>query len=147
MKLPYDFRSWLWTVNGVPLVGFAAGDDAVTMERNEDSFSHEVGVTGEMSVSRSANRTGKFTFKLAANSASNTYLGSLMALQEGGATSFVAVRVGCQDQALQDVCTGTIGFLLKPAGMTRGAKPGDMEWSIVVERMDFVYGGASIFDL
>ena len=147
MKLPYDFRSWIWILNGVPLGGFAAGDDAVMIERNEDSLSHEVGVTGEMSVSRSANRTGKITFKFAANSASNTYLGGLMALQEGGTATWTSVRMQCQDQALQDVATGTVGYIVKPASMTRGAKPGDMEWSLVFERLDMVYGGASVFDL
>lgn len=147
MKMPYDFRSWIWILNGVPLGGFATGDDAVTIERNEDSFSHEVGVTGEMTVSRSANRSGKVTLKLAANSASNTYLGALLALQEGGAATFVPARMICQDQALQDVATGTVGYIMRPATMTRGGKPGDMEWTLVFERLDMVFGGASVFDL
>ncbi len=147
MKLPYDFRSWTWVVNGAPVVGFAKGDDVVKVERNTDSYAFEVGADGRMSVFRSADRTGKITFKLAPNSESNTAFGILMDLQEGGAATFVPVRFGAQDQALQDVCTGTIGVLMRPAMIGRGEKPSDQEWTMLVERADFKYGGATIFDL
>ena len=83
----------------------------------------------------------------APNSESNTFLGGLLDFQEGGPRTFIPVRVACKDNNLQDVCTGTIGDLLRPAKMTRGAKPGDQEWKIIVERQDFFYGGGTVFDL
>jgi hypothetical protein len=147
MKMPYDFASWTWILNGVTLGGFAKGDDVVTVKRRTDSFSDEVGADGRMTVFRSRDRSGEVTFKFAADSASNTYLGTLCELQEGGPATFVPIRFYAKDQALQDVAIGTVGYIKKPADFGRGEKPSDMEWTLVIERTDHTYGGASIFDL
>jgi hypothetical protein len=142
MKLPFDFRAWQFLVNGVALGEFAAGDDAFEVDRNEDSFDYAVGVTGEMSAYLNANRSGMVTVKLAANSASNTYLGTLMNLQEGGYKTFVPIVFAAKDQALQDVVDGLKGVIVRPSKMTRGQKPGDQEWKFLLERVDFFFGGA-----
>lgn len=147
MKTPYDFRSWKWVVNGGVISGFAKGDGVVKVERNSDSYSWDVGADGRLSVYRSADRSAKITFKLAPNSESNTFLGALMDLQEGGFPVFVPIVIGAQDIAQQDVFAGTKGVMLRPPGFERGATPGDQEWSIITERGDFKYGGGTVFDL
>ena len=142
MKMPYDFRSWVHLVNGVVLDGFAPGDDAFEFDRNTDSFSSEVGVQGDMSVAISADRSTTLTIKLLANSSSNTYLGTLCDLQEGGPATFVPVRYAAKDTNLQDIAEGNVGYIMRPSKMTRGGKAGEQEWKLVFARGDFKFGGA-----
>jgi hypothetical protein len=95
-----------------------------------------------MSVALTANKTGTVTLKLLANASSNTYLGTLMDLEEGGPQTFVPVHFEAKDNSLQDAVATTAGYILRPASIQRGGKASDHEWKMVFERIDFKYGGA-----
>ena len=137
---PYSFINTVVLVNGVEITGWADGDDAIDMKRRVDSASDKVGAGGSMMVSISADRSGEFTFKLQQTSSSNKYLSDLIALQEGGAATFVPVQVMFQDTFRQDLGTGTVGYLKKHTDMTRGTGGNNQEWTVVVERLDLVCG-------
>jgi hypothetical protein len=137
---PYSFQNTVMLVNGVEITGWADGDDVISISRRTDSASDKVGADGRMMVSISADRSGEITFKLQMTSSSNRYLSSLIALQEAGAAKFVPVTVMFQDTFRQDLATGTIGYLKKPADLTRGSQAGNTEWTCVVERLDMLLG-------
>lgn len=140
----YSFQNTVVLVNGVEITGWADGDDVIGIARRSDSASDKVGAGGDMMVSLSADKSGEFTFKLQQTSSSNKFLNSLMALQEGGAKTFVPVTVLFQDSYRNDLATGTIGYLKKPSDMSRGAQAGNQEWVVVVERLDMLLGDPAL---
>lgn len=140
----YSFNNTVMLVNGVEITGWDEGDDVIQIKRRSDSASDKVGAGGEMMVSLSSDKSGEITFKLQQTSSSNKYLNSLCALQEGGAKTFVPVNTLFQDTYRQDLATGTIGYIKKPADMTRGAKATSQEWVIVTERLDLLLGDPSL---
>jgi hypothetical protein len=136
----YSFQNLVVLINGVELNSFADGDDVVQVTRRQDSASDEVGADGKMMVAISADKSGEFTFKLQQTSPSNKFLMGLLALQEGGASSFVPVSVLVQDTYRNDLATGTTGYLKKSADMTRGKGGNTQEWTVVTERLDQIFG-------
>lgn len=134
----YSFLDTLLIVSGVDIEGFSDGDDVIAMERLTDSAGHKIGADGEMTVAISADRSGVVKFKLSQSSSSNSYLSGLVSLQENGV--FTPIFVMLKDIRGNDIGTGTQGYIPKPANMVRGAGVNDQEWSIVVERLDLLYG-------
>lgn len=136
----YSFLDTLLLVNGVEITGFDEGDDAIILDRLEDSAMHKVGVDGEMSVAISADRSGSATFRLMQTSSSNLYLSGLVSSQENGV--FVPIFMQFKDTYGNDLGSGTQGYITRPAGMTRGENVNSQEWVVVVERLDLLHAGA-----
>lgn len=140
----YSFKNTIVVVNGVEITGWSEGDDVIKISRLNDSASHKIGADGGMMMSISADKSGEFTFKLMQTSPSNKFLSSLMALQEGGALTFIPVSVLFQDLFRQDRAAGTAGYLKKPADISRGKEGQEQEWTIVVERLDMLMGDPAL---
>ena len=136
----YSFQDYSVLVNGVELSGFADGDDAFMAERRVDSASDKVGADGKMMVSISADKSGEFTFKLQQTSPSNKMLMALLGLQEFSAKTFVPINVIARDTYRNDVASGTVGYIKRPAPQQRGMEGTNQEWTIVTERMDLIFG-------
>ncbi len=136
----YSFLDTLLLVNGVEISGFDEGDDAITLDRVNDSASDKVGVDGEMTVSISSDRRGDVTFRVMQSSDSNTYLGGLVSGMENGA--FVPIFLQFKDTRGGDLGSGTQGYIRKPAPMTRGENANGQGWIIRVERLDLIYNAA-----
>lgn len=136
----YSFQNTVVVINGIELTGWAEGDDAIDIKRRADSASDKIGAGGEMMVSVSADKSGEMTFKLQQTSSSNKYLNSLCQLQESNGADFTPVHVLFQDTFRQDLASGTVGYVKKPADIQRGAQGNNQEWTIVVERLDLVFG-------
>lgn len=136
----YSFQNTVVILNGVELTGFADGDDVISIKRRVDSISDKVGADGKMMASVSADKSGEIGFKLQQTSSSNKYLNSLMQRQEAAGSTFAPIAVLFQDTYRQDLATGTVGYLKKPADMNRGAMGQMQEWTLVVERLDLVFG-------
>lgn len=140
----YSFNNTVMLVNGVEITGWDEGDDVIQIKRLSDSASHKIGAGGEMMVSLSADKSGAFTFKLQQTSSSNKYLNSLLALQEGGAKTFVPINTLFQDTYRNDLATGTVGYLRKAPDLSRGAKAGTHEWEVITERLDMLLGDPAL---
>jgi hypothetical protein len=136
----YAFNNTVVLINGVEITGWADGDDVIKISRRTDSAQDVIGAGGDMMVSLSSDKSGTFGFTLQQISSSNKYLMSLCALQEGGAKTFVPVSVLFQDTYRNDMATGTIGYIQKPADLSRGVAGAKQEWTIVVERLDMLLG-------
>lgn len=139
----FSFLNTVVYVNGVEISGWAEGDDVISIKRRNPSATDKIGAGGEMVVSISADRSGEFTFKLQGTSQSNKYLQSLQSLQQAGSSTFVPVSVLFQDTYRNDIATGTVGYITKPADVSRGANMSDSEWVIVVESLDSLIGEAA----
>ena len=136
----YSFLNTVLLINGVEITGHAEGDDVIDVSRRNDAASDQIGAGGNMMVSLSADKSGAVKFKLQQTSSSNSYLSKLAALQDGGVDTFVAVNIKFQDTYRQDSAEGTVGYIKKHADIKRGAKGGDQEWEIIVERLDMLLG-------
>lgn len=136
----YAFSNTVVLINGVEITGWAEGDDVIQISRRVDSASDKVGAGGDMMVSLSSNKSGTFQFTLQQTSSSNKYLTSLMNAQEGGALQFVPISAMFQDVYRNDMASGSAGYLVKPADMTRGENGNNVTWQVVVERLDLLTG-------
>lgn len=136
----YSFLNTVFLVNGVELTGFAEGNDVISMERRTDSASDKIGADGNMMVSLSADFSGEISIKLQQTSSSNKYLTKLLNLQEGRGVLFKPIKLFFQDTYRQDIGSGSLGYIKKPADMVRGQNGQTVEWTFVVERLDLLCG-------
>lgn len=135
----YSFADVSLFVQGVEITGYDEGDDTIQLERLNDSASHIIGADGEMIVSLSTDRSGRVVFRLLANSPANTLMSGLITAQENGA--FVPVFVQMKDNRNNDLGSGTQGYVLRPANISKGSKATAKEWEIIVERLDMLHLG------
>lgn len=140
----YSFSNTIVNVNGVQLTGWSEGDDVIKITRRADSATDKVGAGGSMVVSISSDKSGEFSFKLQQTSNSNKFLNSLLALQEGGAKTFVPIVCSFQDTYRKDAAVGTSGYIKKMPDVQRGNGANDQEWVVVVERLDVLLGDPSL---
>lgn len=134
----YSFLQGSLLINGVEITGYAEGDDLINATRRVDSFSDVVGGDGQMAVSLNADRSGVITFRLLQTSKSNAYLSGLIAAAETGINVVVTAQyVGIGNA---DVAAGSLGYIVRPADMTRGTAINMQEWSVVVENLAMFSG-------
>ena len=134
----YSFLDQVAIVSGVPLTGFAEGDDVVQGARRVEAFTDVVGADGNMLVTQTADRSGTFIFRLQRGSVSNAYLNTLFDQQERG--EFEAVSVQVTNVKSGTTQNGTKGYLQKPADISMGNGAQALEWTIVVENYDAIFG-------
>lgn len=70
----FSFANLSALVDGVPLVGFWEGDDAITIEPNSPDGNAIVGVDGDAVVSRPVDQSVNITLRLSPNSAAHRIL-------------------------------------------------------------------------
>ena len=138
----YSFLDQVAIVQGVPLSGFADGDDVVQGARAVEAFTNVVGAGGKMLVTQNANRSGTFTFRLLRGAASNAFLNALFAEQERG--DFTAISVSIVNTKSGTSMVGTKGYLSKPADIAMGNGAAALEWVITVENYDAIFGALEI---
>jgi hypothetical protein len=126
----YSIKNGHFIISMLPAVpphrvgGYAAGDDVMTIEFNDDAVITEVGADGQMTVSFSADESATITLKLAQTSKSNAVLDRCANLQRSvnGALDFAPLVIGYQDVYRQDAAAGAFGVVKKKPPMKRGKK-------------------------
>ena len=88
----YDPKQVVLIVGGRQITGFAA-DTFITVARNSDAFTMQVGVDGEGTRSKSNDKSGTFTFSLMQTAKDNEYLSSLALADELDNSGVVPVMV------------------------------------------------------
>ena len=134
----YSFLSTILLVNGVPITGYANGDDVIQGARRVDAFTDVVGADGRMIVSQNADRSGQFTIRLQQESESNIYLNSIFDRAERGL--FLPVSTQFKNVVSGEIIGGSRGYITKPADFARGTVAQDQEWIIVVEDFNVLFG-------
>lgn len=137
----FSWQNTIVLVNGVPIGGWEDSEDALTMERFEDSAKHIMTADGKMVVNYSANMSGFVQMKIKQSDPSNAYLSGLINVQESGV--FTPVFVQYKDLGGLDLGAGTQGYIPKPASIIRGNGINTNVWRIHVERLDLLHGGAT----
>jgi len=135
----YSIQTTVLLVNGIPIKGFADGDDVIQGSRREDGFRDRVGADGRMMVSQNANRSGEIIIRLQQGSEANIVLDQLYKLQEKAATLGVAVLF--KNLITGETMGGSTGYIVRPADISRGAQANNQEWRIVVEDYDVLFLG------
>lgn len=136
----YGFLNTICLVNGVAIDEWMDGDDSFQMSRRNPSFTDNVGVSGSMAVAENADKSGTFVMNLQQTAASNAYLSGLLNAAENGA--FVPIQVLFKDTQGNDLGTGSSGYIEGHPEATRGANITGHAWTIIVEQLDMLLGGA-----
>jgi len=110
-------------VNGIPVTGFADGDDAISFVYDSDLVADTVGVTGEGAFSESNDRRGTLKLKLLATSMFNDVLSGLA----NGNIEFAAAMVDARGTS---VGAGAACRVQKLPDQNVGSAVGVREWNI-----------------
>ena len=134
----YSFAENELLIQGVPISGFAEGDDLITFSRRVDQISDVVGGDGEMSIAINADKSGIGTIRLQQTSSSNALLSAITNAVDAGV--FVPVTVQSFNTRSGDIVAGTKGYIRKPADVTRGTGLNSQDWDVVVESLYMLTG-------
>jgi hypothetical protein len=136
----YSFANVAIVINGRVLTGWDEGDDVIEISRLENIANYKVGAAGEMMVSLSTNKSGRFKFKLQQTSEDNAFLNALAILQEAGPPNFAPLVCLFQDTHRRDLAAGALGFFESRPAIIRGANAGAAEWNIIVDDLSMLLG-------
>ena len=125
-------------VGARPITGLASGD-AVTIERESDSWTDAVGISGEVTRSGSADKRGTITIRLQQSSSDNDYLSALVAADEMAKTGVVPILI--RDSNGNSLYAAEQGWIKKPASATFAKEAGEREWIIRCARIEMFAGG------
>ena len=123
----YDPKGIVVIVNGQRIEGFAEGS-FVSIERNEDSWSYQVGADGTCARARSRNISGTLTLTLMQTSASNSVLEGLMIADD--ATSQGQFAWAVADEKYTGLVSSPAAWVQKPATIEYGREMNDRVWTI-----------------
>lgn len=132
----YDPSKVLVIVNGNIMSGFADGT-FVVVEREVEAFAKVVGADGEVTRTKSANKSGSMTITLKQTSASNLVLSALANLDEASSAGVVPVIL----KEASSVAFATEGWVQKQPPMEYGNEAGDREWIIDLASIEMLHSG------
>jgi hypothetical protein len=137
----YDPGSVVLTLGAHIVAGYGP-DTMITVERDEDSFTKQVGVDGETARSKNRNRGGKITITLLQTSSTNDVLSGYLLADE-------ASNAGVVPAALKDLNGNTLmiapsAWVMKAANSEFAKEVGTREWTIDTADMEINVGGNTI---
>ena len=121
----YDPRQVIIIVAGNQMSGYADGS-FVTVARNEDMFTLQVGTSGEGTRSKSNNRSGTITFQLMQSSDSNAVLQALANVDELSNAGAVPVMV--KDNSGDSLYIAETAWIRKIPDSEFSREAGPREW-------------------
>mgnify|MGYP000135401818 FL=1 len=127
----YDPKKVNLVMNGKIITGFAS-DSMITIARNEDTVTTQVGVKGDVAYNENANESGTITVTLMGTSSSLPYVRSL-ALKRKEVSVMI---VDANDSALVNVAEERCR-VIKPPDITRAKEIGSESVSIFVPSLNY----------
>lgn len=124
--------------NGIPISGYADGT-FVTVERDEDSFTLQMGTDGEGTRSHSNNRSGTVTLTLMQSSQVNILLSALHLLDEGSGDGVGALLI--RDGSGESLYTAETAWIQKAPSAEFGREATSREWVIRTDLLVQLHGG------
>lgn len=121
----YDAKQVVVSYAGFTLSGFAEGTK-VTVEYDEDAWTKQVGVDGEVTRSKSNNRAGRVTVQLMQSSDSNQILSSLA--EADRLSNAGAVPLMIKDNSGNSLHTAENAWIMKIPSAEYGVEAGPREW-------------------
>lgn len=127
----YDPKKVNLVMNGKIITGFAS-DSMITIARNEDTVTTQVGVKGDVAYNENANESGTITVTLMGTSSSLPYVRSL-ALKRKEVSVMI---VDANDSASVNVAEEQ-RRVIKPPDITRAKEIGSESVSIFVPSLNY----------
>lgn len=134
----YDASEVSVIVGTRALSGLAEGT-FVNVARDEDSFTKQVGADGEVTRSKTNNRSGSIEITLQQGSSDNLYLSGLHTADENTGNGIFPVIV--KDNSGESLAFGREAWVRKPADQAFGRDAAERTWVIDVAELDSVPGG------
>lgn len=142
MFYQYDPARVIATFRGVLLVGVKDGT-FLQASRNADTYSMDVGATGDVTRVRSRNATGRVTCTLMQSSPANDFLSAAAALDElTPALGFGPILI--QDLNGTTICEGPIAWIVKPPELEWSDQATGRQWAFDVSYFITFTGGSNV---
>ena len=126
----YSFKQVVVMIGELPVEGFFEGDDAVMIERNNDTATPLIGADGATTVSVSGDDSAMVTLKLQPSSAANRFLENKHKQQRGGSVQPFAVSV--RDTTNGEGGSGPEATIVQRPQRDFGSNVTVREWKIFV---------------
>ncbi|MCP4481417.1 MAG: DUF3277 family protein [bacterium] len=120
------------------LTGLVEGD-AVTIERDTDSWTDSVGLNGEVTRSGSADKRATVTIRLQQSSSDNDYCSGIVAADELAKSGVLPILV--RDSNGNSIYAAPEAWIQKPTAATFGKEAGEREWVIRCAKVTMFSGG------
>ena len=123
----YDPKKVNLVLNGKIITGFAS-DSMITIARNEDTVTTQVGVKGDVAYNENANESGTITVTLMGTSSSLPYVRSLALKRKEVSLMIVDASVNVAEERCR---------VIKPPDITRAKEIGSESVSIFVPSLNY----------
>lgn len=125
----YDPNRVIVTLDGYQVTGWAAGDDAIALERDADRSEAQVGVGGRVQMHRKHNRMHRLTLKLQHTSSDNDVLMTMQRRfhREGGSYRF---PVSLSDLNAQETHSSEECWISDAPVVSAGENVSEREWVV-----------------
>ena len=128
----YDPKQVAVIIAGQIISGFADGT-FVNVERDEDTWSLQVGADVEATRAKSNNKSGTLTVTLQQGSPSNAVLAALATADELTNTGIFSFLI--KDNSGNSLHLAETAYIQKPAGSEYGREAGTREWVIRTDNL------------
>ncbi len=134
----YSFKNVVFLMGGIPITGFAEGDDVIQIgHRVDEIFSMEIGADGFGVSTQSADESGEIIIRLQQTSDSNIFLSLKFGLMKRGIIPSIPFLMKDSGSLLQ-VAAAAACVIQKPADSPLGTGLNDREWKFTAERLIIV---------
>ena len=127
----YDPKKVNLVMNGKIITGFAS-DSMITIARNEDTVTTQVGVKGDVAYNENANESGTITVTLMGTSSSLPYVRSLALKRKEVSVMIVDANDSASVNGAEERCR-----VIKPPDITRAKEIGSESVSIFVPSLNY----------
>ena len=127
----YDPKKVNLVMNGKIITGFAS-DSMITIARNEDTVTTQVGVKGDVAYNENANESGTITVTLMGTSSSLPYVRSLALKRKEVSVMIVDANDSASVNVAEVRCR-----VFKPPDITRAKEIGSESVSIFVPSLNY----------
>lgn len=138
----YSFSEVSLHVQAVEITGWVDSQAMIKVSRFQDSMGHILDSMGNMIPIGTESRAGKITFSLSQTSESNAFLSELVSIQEN--LSFIPLFCLMKDLSTGDKVIGSLGYIPRPAQLTKGKRVATVEWSILLQNISIFHSSGGI---
>lgn len=126
----YSFKKVIVLVGGIPITGFAEGDDVIQVGRRVDTFDLNVGADGSAVSAQNADRSGEIILRLQQTALSHTFMSAQFALMESGLLTSVPFLLKDAGNLVQ-LAAAAECVIQRPADSPYGTALNDREWTLL----------------
>lgn len=130
----YSFKNIIFIMGGIPITGFAEGDDVIQIGFRADIVSLDIGADGNGVATQSADESGEIIIRLQQTSLSNTFLSLQFALMKRGVIPSIPFLMKDAGNLFQ-LAAAAACVIQKPADSPRGTGLNDREWTFLAEKL------------